>query len=495
MATLRSKAISGLVWSAVERVGQQAVVFVIQVILARLLAPEQFGLIAMVVVFMTLSAVMVDFGFSSALIQRKGIADTELSTVFYFNIVISCLMTGVLWLIAPFVAKFYQLEELTPILRLLSFRLILGAFGAVQRSILTRKMLFKRLFKVSLPSTLIGGAVAIVMALQGYGAWALVVQALIQSLIMSLALWFHSDWHPKLIFDLQCLKKMFPYSSRLAFSSFIHQGFLNIYILVIGKAFSVADLGYFHRARSLQRLPIENVQSILGRVTFPLFSSIQDDLPRMKRGMSKALQLSSICIFPGMALLAAIATPLIVVLIGVKWLPSVPYLKWLCLFGAMFPLHSMNVNLLSAIGRSDLMLRLELIKKSLILINVFITYRYGILAMIYGMIVTSILGLIINTYYTKKFIDYSFMQQLKDISPMILLGVGVFTLVSFTQLFGLESNLFSLLIGVVVAGAVFLLALPFMPEGIRLEISMFSSRFAFISRPLSTYLRVQDRSL
>ena len=471
MKDLREKAVSGLLWSAFERFGQQAAVFVVQIFLARLLAPDQFGLIAMVAVFMTLSSIVADAGFSQALVQRKEVGDKEISTVFYFNLGISCVMTLLLCLAAPFIAAFYEFEELTLILRVLSIRLVFGAFGSVQGAILSRQLLFNKIFWVTLPSTLISGIIAIVLAFNGFGVWALVGQTLIQSILQSSAFWFSSDWRPKYIFDTQCLKEMFPYGSRLALSSFLHQGFQSVYILVIGKVFSAADLGYFQRARSLQRLPVENIQGILGRVTFPLFSKIQNDPPRIKRGMRKALQLSALIVFSGMALLAAISEPLVVTLIGEKWLPAVPYLTWLCLFGAVFPLHAMNVNLLLSIGRSDLMLRLEVLKKTLILINILITYRYGIQEMIYGMVVTSIIGLCVNTFYTKKFIDYSLYQQLKDLIPMICIALVVFFtnygLIQVTSI----SALLTLVVTSSLGGMILLLGIRFVGSSLKDEMA------------------------
>jgi O-antigen/teichoic acid export membrane protein len=464
-------------WSAIERFGQQGAVFIIQVVLARILAPEQFGLIAMVGVFMILSGILVDSGFNYALIQRKEVGDKDLSTVFYFNILVSCLMTGALWLLAPLIAKFYQFEELALILRVLSLRLIIGAFGSAQGAILSRQMKFKRVFWISLPSTIVSGAGAIWMALAGFGVWALVAQALVQSVLMSSAYWLQSDWRPKLIFDLQCLKEMFPYGSRLALTTFLNRGFENIYIIVIGKCFSAADLGYFQRARSLQRLPVENIQGIIGRVAFPLFSKMQDNPARMKRGMRKALQLSSLLIFPGMALLAAIAEPLIVTLIGSKWLPAVPYLKYLCIVGALYPIHAMNVNLLLAKGCSDLTLRIGFIKKTLELVNILITYRYGIQMMIYGMVVTSICGLWINTYYTNKLIDYSFLGQVADVLPLVCIAAAVFGVnLVFAHFFEL-STVLELCAGIILGGIVLLVGLRYVGASLRGELERVLSQF------------------
>lgn len=424
--SLRSKATSGLLWSSFERFGQQAARFIVQIALARILLPEQFGLIAMVTVFISLSRVFVDAGFSSALVQRKEVGDKEISTVFYFNIAISCLMTGLLYGAAPYIAAFYENDELTLILRVLSLVLVISGFGAVQGAMLSRQLRFGRLFWCAMPAIFLSGGIAVWMAYIGYGVWALVAQALISSVLMTCGVWLANGWRPKRVFDVQCLKDMFPFGSRLALAKLLDVGFQNLYILVIGKVFSAADLAYFQRARSFQLLPVQNIQGILGRVTFPLFSKIQDDPVRVKRGASKALQFSTLVVFSGMALLAAIAEPLIITLIGEKWLPSVPYLKWLCISGALFPVHAINVNLLNALGRSDLTLRMGIIKKSLTLLNICLMFRFGIQAIIYGMVVCSMISLWINTRYCKRLIDYSFSQQLKDVMPMIINALLVF---------------------------------------------------------------------
>ena len=468
--SLREKATSGLIWSAFERFGQQGLVFVVQIVLARVLAPEQFGLIAMVTVFLILSGIVVDSGFSRALVQRKVVTDEEISTVFYFNLIISCLMTALLWLLAPLIAKFYNFSELTLILRLLSIRLIIAAFGSVQGSMLSRQLLFKKIFWVSLPSTLIAGIVAIILALYDFGVWALVWQNIIQALLMSISFWLSSKWRPILVFDIQCLKDMFPYGSRLAFSSFLDRGFQNIYVLVIGKYFSATELGYFQRAQSFQKLPVENVESIIGRVTFPLFSSIQDDLPRMRRGLTIALQLSTLLVLPGMALLAAISEPLILQLIGEKWLPSAPYLQSLCVVGALYPIHAINVNLLLAVGRSDLMFRIALIKKSLVALNILVTYQFGVQTMIYGMIVTSIIALGINAHYTKKLINFGLKKQVRAIGRIALLAFSIFGFVWWLEYLFIQPPWVILVAGGLSGVFMFFIGLRCMEEDLRSEI-------------------------
>ena len=486
--SLRQKATSGLIWSALERFGKQGVVFVVQIVLARVLAPEQFGLVAMVVVFLALSSIIADAGFSRALVQRKEVGDKEVSTVFYFNLGISCVMTLVLYVVAPYIADFFDFNELTLILRILSIRLVIDAFGSVHASMLSRQLRFKEIFWVTLPSTLLSGIIAIALALNGFGVWALVGQNLIQAILLSLAFWARSDWRPKYIFDVQCLKEMLPYGSRLALSAFIDRTFENIYVLVIGKVYTAVDLGYFQRARSLQRLPVDSIQEVLGRVMFPLFTKIQDDPVRMKSGMRKALQLSALLVFPGMALLSSISEPMIVTLLGLKWLPSVPYLKWLCLVGALYPVHAVNVNILLAIGRSDLILKMSIFKKVLVVINVAITAPFGIQTMVYGIIVSSVIALGINSYYTKQFINYTLLEQCKDVFPMICISVIIFIVNGGLLMIVPFSDHVTLLTTFCASGLVFLIGMPFIGSTLKHELAILVSKLP-AARLLLTVLR------
>jgi teichuronic acid exporter len=488
MSSLREKATSGVLWSAFERFGEKFCVFGIQLILARILAPEEFGLIALVAGFVIICNALVEGGFGRALIQLKSVSDVELSTVFYFNIFASACLSLLLFCVAPTIAAFYEIEELSVVLQFLCLGLIFEAFATVQRSILSRKMLFKKLFWVSMPSTVCSGTVGIVMALNGYGVWALVAQTLSRKLLLTSFLWLLTGWRPRLIFSYKCLAEMFPYGSRLALSGFLNQGFNNIYVLVIGKIFAPIEVGFFQRAKSFQQLPVANIQSILMRVAFPLFSSIQDDPPRMKRGMRKATQIATILVFPGMALLAVIAEPMVIFLIGEKWLPSIPYLQWLCIVGAMFPLHSLNVNLLAAIGRSDLFLRIEIIKKVLVLANILITFSFGVQAMIYGMCVTSILALAINTHYTQKFIDYGFMEQIRDVLPMFLTAVLVFLAGYSFQAVTDFQTLTTLLWSVAISGFIGMLSLHFMADDLKVEIKQVAAKVPFGKRIASILL-------
>jgi len=336
-------------------------------------------------------------------------------------------MTGLLWLVAPFIARFYEQDLLIPILRWLSLSVSIGALGTVHAAKMRRDMQFKRLFWVTFPSVLGAGTLGVTLALMGYGVWALVAQALVMQVLRSTVLWIQSGWRPLWIFDLERLKQMMPFGSRLAAVGIIDRTFQNIYVMVIGKIFMPADVGYFQRAKSFQQLPVDSLQMILGRVAFPLFSQIQDDPARLKKGLSKAIQISALISFTMMAGIAAVAEPMVITLIGEKWRSSIVLLQWLCIAGALFPIQAMNLSLLMAMGESKLFLRLEIIKKVIVLINIAITYRYGLLPMIYGMVCVAVLSFILNTYYTNKFVGYSFTQQLRDVFP-----TGVLSLIMFT---------------------------------------------------------------
>lgn len=472
MSSLRKKVTSGLFWSTVERVSQQGCVFLVQVILARLLEPAQFGLIAMVSVFVIISSAVIESGLGNALVQKQDANDTDRSTVFWFNLFAAVAMVVILWLFAPQVAEFYGQPELSDVLRVLGLSLVIGAVGNVHSSLLRRTLQFRKLFWVSTPSTLISGGIGIALALQGFGVWALVGQALSQSTIRTLSLWLQSGWRPQLVFDWSSMRKLLPFGARLAASSILDRGFQNLYVLVIGKVFTPVDVGYFQRAFAFQQLPARNLNEVIGGIAFPVLSALQHEPARLRRVLSKSLHLTALLSFSGMAVLAAIARPLITVLLGEKWLPCVPMLQLLCVAGALYPLHAGNLSLLKALGRADLFLRLEVIKKILTLANILVTWRFGIQVMICGMVVTSLIGFGINTYYTRKFIDFGMGRQLRHILPMIILA---FVLAG--SLFGLLQLLpvteaAQLALSALWAAGMFLVALRLMPRAVQYEIGV-----------------------
>lgn len=421
-SSLRHKTLRGLFWSLFDRLGQQGIQFIIGIILARLLMPEQFGLIAMLGIFMAIAQTFIDSGFGSALIQKKDATHLDESSVFYFNIVLGFLAAGIMVLSAPWIARFYNAPMLIPLTRVLSLNLIIGSFGSIQGVLLTKHLDFKSAAKIGFISIVISGTVGVSMAYLGYGVWSLVAQSIGGGIIRVVLLWYFMPWRPAWRFSLISLRKLFSFGSKMLSSSLLDTIFVNLYTIIIGKLFSAADLGYFTRAQSTQQLPSHSISGIVGRVTFPVFSSIQDDKPRLKQALRKALMTLMLGNFPMMIGLALVARPMVMVLLTEKWLPSVPYLQILCVAGVLYPLHVINLNVLMAQGRSDLFFRLEIIKKVMVAIAIFISYRFGIMGMCYGIVVTSYLAYYINSYYTGKLLNYPITEQIKDFLPSLAIS-------------------------------------------------------------------------
>jgi len=330
---------------------------------------------------------------------------------------------GILCLAAPWIAAFYNQPILTPLTRALSLTIVINSFGLIQGAILAKEIDFKTQTKVSLIASILSGIIGVTLAVMGFGVWSLAVQQISSTFFYTLFLWLLNSWRPALIFSLKSLREMFSFGSRMLASGLLDQIFNNIYLLVIGKLFSANDLGFFTRAKTLEELPSQTLSGMVGRVTFPVFSTIQDDPPRLKKGFKKALTFLVLVNFPMMIGLAIIARPLVLVLLTERWADSIPYLQLLCLMGLLFPLHLINLNLLQALGRSDLFLRLEIIKKVLVVINIFVTWRWGISPMIYGMIATSIGCYYLNSYYTGVLICYPTQEQLRDLFPYLIVAV------------------------------------------------------------------------
>lgn len=445
--------------------------FLVQIVLARILEPVQFGLVAMVSVFVVISAAVAESGLGTALVQRKEASDSDRSSVFWFNLLISMLMMGGLWLVAPLIARFYAQPSLTDILRVLSLVLVISAAGSVHASLLNRELQFRKLFWVTTPSTVISGVIGIALALQGFGVWALVGQTLSQAICRTSVLWLQTGWRPSAVCKWASLRSLLPYGSRLAVSGILDRGFQNLYVLIIGRVFSPIEVGFFQRAFALQQFPVTNLNSVVGSVAFPLLSRLQHEPSRMQKAVATSLQMTSLLSFTCMGMLAALARPLVTVLLGDKWLPCVPMLQLLCIAGALYPIHATNLCLLQALGRSDLFLRLEIIKKGLTLASLLLTWRFGILVMIYGMVANSIISLIVNTYYTRKFIDYGVGAQLRDILPILGLSgahyAGLLILVHVLPL----SPAGQLAAGAVWTCILFFGAFRLMPQGITGEVA------------------------
>jgi O-antigen/teichoic acid export membrane protein len=438
--SLKSQTVRGLFWSFLESAGLKGVQFAVGVVLARILFPEQFGLIGMLTIFMAVAQAFIDSGFGAALIQKREVTATDMCSIFYFNIFLGLVSAGILCGVAPLIADFYSQPTLTLLTRALSLILVINSFGLIQETILAKQISFKTNTQASLVASVLSGVAGVILAATGFGVWALVAQQILSSLFRTLFLWFLSSWRPAWAFSFESLRKMFGFGSKMLISGLLNQIFSNCYLLIIGRLFSATDLGFFTRAKTLGELPAQTLSWMVGRVTFPAFSKIQDDPARLKSGLKKALVLLVMVNFPMMICLLVIARPLVLLLLTEKWTDSIPYLQLFCVVELMFPLHLINLNVLQAIGRSDLFLRLEIIKKILIIINVSITWQWGISAMICGMIITSLLSYYLNSYYIGTLINYAIREQFWDFAAYLLMAgltaIGVYAvgLLSFPNL-------------------------------------------------------------
>lgn len=421
---LKERTSKALFYSFLESIVFRTVQFIIGIILARLLFPEHFGLIGMLAIFMAVAQLFINSGFGSALIQKREATMEDACSVFYFNILVGLLMAAILCAAAPWIASFYNQPILTPIIRALSLILVINSFGMIQTTLLTKNIDFKTQTKISLTASILSGIIGVSLAFLNFGVWSLVAQQVSSSVFRTALLWMFNIWRPAWVFSFQSLREMFGFGSRLFFSGLLNEIFQNIYLLAIGRLFSAADLGFFTRAKTIEEVPTLTLAGMVGRVTFPVFSAIQDDRPRLKRGMKKALVLLSFFNFPMMIGLAIIARPLVLVLLTDKWTECILYLQLLCLAGLLLPIHSINLNMLQALGRSDLFLRLEIVKKILIVINIAVTWRWGIASMILGIIVLSMISYYLNSYYTGVLIGYPISEQSRDLfSYLMMAGV------------------------------------------------------------------------
>ncbi|MDR0560164.1 MAG: lipopolysaccharide biosynthesis protein [Prevotellaceae bacterium] len=417
--SLKQKALSGIFWSSIERFSVQGIQFAFGILLARILAPSDYGLTGMLTIFFAVSQSFIDSGFSNALIRKQNRTETDFSTVFYFNIAVGLLFYFMLFFASPYIAAFYDAPILENLTRVVALGILVNSLSIVPRAKFTINVDFKTQTKASLLSVIISGIVGILMAYRGFGVWALAVQSVVGSSIGMVAIWLYSRWIPKRIFSVSSFKDMFSYGSKLLLSGLMDTVYTNMCSLIIGKKFSKNDLGYYVRADSFTQYPSSNITGILQRVTFPILSSIQDDDKKLKETYRRFLRLSAFVIFPLMTGLLAIASPLIKLVLTEKWSGVILLLQILCLSRMWYPIHAINLNLLQVKGRSDLFLRLEIIKKIVGVTILVITIPLGVAAMCAGMIASSIIALIVNTYYTGKLIDTGFFRQMKDLTPIL----------------------------------------------------------------------------
>ena len=446
---LKRKTVSGVMWSAIERFSLQGVQFVMQLVMARLLLPSDYGMIAMLTIFLQIAQAFIDSGFTNALIQKKDRTEVDYSTVFYFNIIIALLFYCILFVSAPLIAKFYNMPDLILVMRVMALSLIILSFSTVHKTKLTIEINFKIQSKITLIAAGISGIIGVGIAYWGYGVWALVYQSILNAMLTTILFNCFYRWKPLKTFSMKSFKRLFSFGSKLLVSGLIHTVYYNLYGIVIGKRFSAAELGYYTRAEQFAILPSYNLSAIITRVTFPILSSIQDDNERLASTYRKYIRLSSYLIFPLMVGLASLANPLVDLFLTEKWNGTVALLQILC-FDWMFDhLSGINLNLLYVKGRSDLALRLEIIKKIIAITILLASIPLGIIGMCLGRVLYSLIATYANTYYTNSLIGLSFRTQLKDIIPYLILSLAMGGVVYATTYLGL-SNIIQLIIGITI---------------------------------------------
>ena len=447
--------VSNFIWRFLERCGAQGVSFVVSIILARILDPSLYGTIALVTVFITIMQVFVDSGMGNALIQKKDADDLDFSSVFWFNLAMCASLYLLMFLAAPFIAMFYNRPELTSVIRVLSLLLIISGMKNVQQAYVSRNMLFKKFFFSTLGGTIGAAVIGIVMAYMGFGVWALVFQMLFNTSIDTIILWITVKWRPKKCFSLERLKGLFSFGWKLLVSSIIDTTYKDLRQLIIGKMYTASDLAYYNRGKQIPNLVVTNINSSIDSVLLPTMSNVQNDKNAVKSMTRRAIKTSTYLMMPIMIGLAVCAKPLVTLVLTEKWLPSVFFLRIFCFTYAFYPIQTSNLNAIKAMGRSDLFLKLEIIKKIVGIISILITMWISVEAMACSLLVTSILSQIINSWPNKKLMNYSYLEQVKDMLPQIGLSLLMGAVVYSVQFIGLN-DILTLLIQVPVGVIIYI---------------------------------------
>lgn len=441
----------GLLWSFIYSFAGQGIQFIVGIILARILSPEEFGLIGMLTIFIAISQTFVDSGFGSALIRKNICTPADYSTVFVYNLVVSVAFYFLLFFSANQVGVFFSETRLNDLLKVLGLGVIINALSVVHRTILVKNIDFKTQAKISVISSIGSGTISIAIALQGYGVWSLVILMLSRFLLNSLFLWIWTKWKFSLLFNWNSFKDLFGFGGKLLLSGLLDTAYRNIYYIIIGKYFSAFELGQYTRAEQFNALPSQNLVGIIGRVSYPVLASLQDDKIQLKQAYKKIIRNTMFVTFVLMLLLSATSVPLIHVLIGEKWLIAAEYLQILCFIGMLYPLHALNLNMLQVQGRSDLFLKLEVIKKILAIPTIVIGVLFGIKIMLVGMLLNSLFAYYLNSYWSGKFINYSMKEQISDILPTFLFAFGIASLVYFISIFLPFDQMLLLILQMIVA--------------------------------------------
>lgn len=430
MPITRQKIFSNLIWRFLERTGAQLVAFIVAIVLARILTPEDYGTIALITVFTTILNVFVDSGLGSALVQKKGADNVDFSTVFYTNVIFCIILYAILFFVSPLIADFYKRQELTAVIRVLGITILISGVKNIQQSYVSKTLQFKKFFFATLVGTVIAAIVGVWMAYHGFGVWALVAQQITNLSIDTILLWITVKWYPNFVFSFERLKGLFSFGWKLLVSALIDTTYNNLRQLIIGKKYTSEDLAFYNKGNLFPFAIVSNVDNAINNVLLPVMSQEQDDKAKVKQMTRRAIKTSTYCISPLLMGLAACAPAVVHILLTDKWLPCIPYLRIFCITYMFWPVHTTNLTAISSLGRSDLFLKLEIIKKIMGLTILVSTMWFGVMIMAYSLLLMDVLGQIINSWPNKRLINYSYLEQLKDILPGIGTAVVMGLLVS-----------------------------------------------------------------
>ena len=434
----KNTTVKNFIWRFAERCGAQLVTFVVSIVLARILSPDDYGTVALVTVFTTILQVFVDSGLGVALIQKKNADDLDFSSVFYFNFVVCIVLYAGMFFAAPIIASFYNDLTLIPIIRVISLTIVISGIKGIQQSFVSRNMLFRRFFFSTLGGTIFSAILGVAMAYAGWGVWAIVAQQLSNTAIDTLILWLTVKWRPKKMFSWERLKTLFSFGWKLLISSLLDTGYSNLRSLVIGKMYSPSDLAYYNQGDKLPSIVITNINTSIASVLLPTLASKQDDRKQLKNMTRRAIKTSTYIIAPLMMGLAFCAPPIVRLILTEKWVPCVPYLRIFCITYMFYPIHTANLNAINAMGRSDYFLKLEIAKKVIGMLLLLLTMRISVMAMAYSLLVSMVTSMMINSWPNKKLLKYSFKEQIIDILPNIFIVILMGGMVSTIYIFKLS---------------------------------------------------------
>ncbi len=454
--SLGKKMFTGVLWSAVDKLSTQTVQFILGIILARLLTPTEYGTVGLLLVFITISKVFMDSGFTVALIQNQERTDADISTVFVFNIAISLISYSVLWIAAPYIASFYNLEIISSLLKVLALSLIINAFYSVPYTLISITLDFKTISKINFASTIFSGLIAVYMAYHGYGVWALVAQTLINSITMVVMVWIFNSWRPSFVFSKKSFKKLFSYGSKLLVSSLLERIVSDLSSLLIGKYLSTKNLGFYTRGTQFTNFFSSGLRSILDRVLLPGLATVQNDMDLLVRHVKQIIRLNALITIPIFFGLFILSKPIIQVLLTDKWIMAVPIMQIFCIARLITLICSINVNLLYIIGRTDLALRQQFLKITVRIILVMLSIKFGIIYIALAELLSTAIHYFINSYYPGKLMNYGAFKQLRDVLPFFIAGLVMAIIVYFTTI-GIENNILKLVFGPLVGISTYLL--------------------------------------